>query len=422
MASTSTALDAAAQPEQPVQLPAEGPASGVAGSHIATEQQDEEASGSEDEDEDEDAATERRRRRAEKAVAAAAAAAAAEAAAAEAAAAAATAAAAASRPPRPFAPGLKPRIFVISGSSGYGYEILSEEDVGRYQHAVCALPGGRHKVEEAWGAAEPGSTSHSFVVSIPQHAEVLAPLPLADASHPVSAPGCGSGGLSALLRPSVLHLSSDVGGCTGAGEDGPGGEPQPALGLKLPPSTAVAPPGAAAAGSAGMGTLMVGFGLGGSTGRAIAGDGAGAAAAPVMVVREVTEAPQMTPELTDAVAAALARHAAVEAERGAAIEAASAGAASDQRCDAELTLAAEVEDELAGVIAQLQQQQAAMEGPEQQGAQPQALASGKEQACLAAAQATLADAAAVVEVQRQAEEEAAAAVAAEAAAKRKVKR
>lgn len=351
-------------------------------------------------DDDEDAEAAAQKQREAEAAAAAAATAAAAAAAEEAAA---ELAARLARPPRPFAPGVKPRLFVVFGGTGEGYELLDTDQLMAYERAAAAVPGSRHDVLPVHGAPEPGSSSHAFICCHPQQAAELQPLPLADVSRPI--PVLGGGGLPALKHPSTVHVSRDAGGCPDAGKAaGAGGGYAPALGLRLPQATAIVPVAVAAAGSAGRGTLMVDRVVAGGMGVSAGG---GAGSPPVVVVREVTQLPMMTADMAAAVEAALTRHAAAAVEREALALALARAVPEVLLSDEQQQEASEVGVELAEVAEQLLTQRAAI---------------GKEQVCEEAVAAAVRDERMRAEEERRKVEEAAEAAAAEAAANRKVKR
>jgi len=407
-AAPATAASAGVEQQQPVQSTEEhrrgkdGDQSGSEADRLSEEEED-------DDDNDEEASEARRRRRA--AAAEAAAAEAAAHAAAEAEAAALAAARARVKPPKPVAAAVAPRLFVISGSTGNGSELVDARDVKAYATAVATLPGSRHNTQPLHGAAEPGTLSHAFISYHPQRCPELEPLALADATRPV--PVASGGGLPALRRPWTVAISRDAGGCAGAGgAPDDYGRPLPALGLRLPQATAILPPAAAAAGSVGAGTLRV---VG-----AVGNGGGGGTAQPVMVIREVVELPVMTAEQREAAEAVLAG-AAAEGGQATAVAAvaqpAVVGPESGEAAPAD-DAAAEVQAELAGVLEQLgtQVQQPVMD---QQWVAP---AADKEEACEAAAVAALQDNQSRAEAAELQLEQAAAAAEAEAAASRKVKR
>lgn len=268
------------------------------------------------------------RQAAEAAAAAAAAVAAAEAAAAEAAAA---AAAAARRPPPAVARGVKPRLFVIDRKTGSGYEVLSAAAVEQYTSyadsaaaaatasadgeaaretsvPAHALPIGcrmRHEQQQAVGAAEPGTICHSFLCSYSPVSPLLQPLELADPAVAVPVQVDPASSLVSLRRTDVF---------VPAQQRQQQQQLCPAQGLRLPRVAALNPGyvlsiGQSAAVEPAAGTVQHTIGSGSSllatrlhasqaTNKRAGGPfGSSSVASEVLVVREVLELPQLTPEL-----------------------------------------------------------------------------------------------------------------------------
>lgn len=241
------------------------------------------------------------------AAAAAAAQAAAEAAAAEAAAAAA-AEAAAQAMPKPVAPGIKPRLFVVDPASGSGYEVLASEAVEQWVAAVRSQPGQQHLQQQALGAEEPGTTCHTFLSSYAPSSSSLQPLQVAQPKQVLSLPVNPDQDLVSLRR---VHTVVQP-------------EWQAGQGLKLPRIAALNPWDQASAGAAAWegGAVLNGQGSSEpavSTGLAAtrlpdagpcgsASQPAGVCGPPgqVVVVREVLELPELGPDVQEKVAAAVA--------------------------------------------------------------------------------------------------------------------
>lgn len=254
---------------------------------------------------------------ARKAAAAAAAQAAAEAAAAEAAAAE-EAAAAAGAVPKPIAPGIKPRLFVVDPISGAGYEVLPWEVVDRYAAVVNTQPGHQHMQQEALGAEEPGTVCHTFLRNCPHKAPALQQLEVAQPTQVLPVQVDPDQSLISLRRVQTVAQA----------------ECQAGQGLKLPRIAALNPwhlahaaaaaamdvsDDAASASAAGLGSMLrsrpeafaglaatrlpQGGASGGADGTVAA---VGGAAGQVVVVREVLELPELGPEVQEQVAAAVA--------------------------------------------------------------------------------------------------------------------
>lgn len=251
---------------------------------------------------------------AKRAAAAAAAQAAAEAAAAEQAAAEAAAAAARAKP-KPVAPSIKPRLFVIQPRTGCGYEVLPADVVEQHAAWVSAQPGHQHLQQEVLGADEPGTSCHTFLESYSHKPPALQPLQ-------VAAP--------TLALPVYVDPDKSLVSLRRAGTVVPA-EWQSGRGLKLPRIAALNPWHLAQAAAGTLGDAVAGTAAGandnneasvylgtaatrmpGSSG-ALAGSGAGAPAGEgsagcseqVVVVREVLELPVLGPEAQDKVAAAV---------------------------------------------------------------------------------------------------------------------
>jgi hypothetical protein len=259
---------------------------------------------------------------AKRAAAAAAAQAAAEAAAAEQAAAEAAAAAARAKP-KPIAPAIKPRLFVIQPYTGSGYEVLAAGAVEQHAAWVSAQPGHQHLQQEALGADEPGTTCHTFLEIHTHTSPALQPLQVAAPS---------------LALPVHVDPQQSLVSLRRAGTVAPA-EWQSGQGLKLPRIAALNPWHLASAAESGtLSDAGVAIAAGardshaghvvqepsgyqgtaatripGSSPGVPAGCGAGASAAEglagcrgqVVVMRELLELPVLGPETQDKVAAAV---------------------------------------------------------------------------------------------------------------------
>jgi hypothetical protein len=244
-----------------------------------------------------------------------AAAAAAEQAAAEAAAAAAVAAqaaaAAARAVPKPVAPGIKPRLFVVDSASGSGYEVLPWEVVDQYAAVLSTQPGTQHMRQEAMGADEPGTVCHTFLSSYTHKAPVLQPLEVAQPTQVLPVEVDANQSLVSLRRVETVVQS----------------EWQAGQGLKLPRIAALNPwhlahaaalPGDTPHGADGPGSSGTASGYEGLAATRLTGSGAAAAGGSsmgegqvssggqVVVVREVLELPELGPEVQEQVAAVIA--------------------------------------------------------------------------------------------------------------------
>jgi len=227
------------------------------------------------------------------AVAAAAAEAAAVAAAAEAVAADAVAAAARAAP-KPVAPGIRPRLFVVDAKSGSGYEVLAAEVVERY--AAVARPGHQHLQQEAVGAEEPGTVCHTFLNSHTCCSCALQPLELAQPTQVLPIQVEPEQSLVSLKRVQTVVQA----------------EWQTGQGLKLPHIAALNPwhLAATAAGSFGSDVAAASAGLAATRlpqGVSVGGQGSGldAAGGQVVVVREFVELPVLGREVQEKVQAVL---------------------------------------------------------------------------------------------------------------------
>lgn len=239
---------------------------------------------------------------AKKAAAVAAAQAAVEAAAAEAAAAE-EAAAAARALPKPVAPGIKPRLFVINPGSGAGYEVLPREVVDRFVASVSAQPGHQHMQQEALRAEEPGTICHTFLSSHAHRSTAMRPLEVAQPKQVVPLQVDPSQSLVSLRRVQTVATA----------------EWQAGQGLKLPRIAALNPWHVASAAGAAAGAApgdcascelgavggLAATRLPGAAG-GISGPGAGGCGNQAVAVREVMELPKLGPEVQEQVAAAVA--------------------------------------------------------------------------------------------------------------------
>lgn len=239
---------------------------------------------------DEELATRAAAAAAEAEAEAAAAAAAAEAAAAEAVAAAARAA------PKPVAPGIRPRLFVVDAKSGSGYEVLAPEVVERYAAVASTQPGHQHLQQEAVGSEEPGTICHTFLNSHTCRSCALQPLELAQPTQVLPIQVQPEQSLVSLRRVQTVVQA----------------EWQTGQGLKLPRIAALNPwhLAAAAAGSFGSDVAAAPAGLAATRlqqGVSAGGQGSGldAAGGQVVVVREFVELPVLGPEVQEKVQAVL---------------------------------------------------------------------------------------------------------------------
>lgn len=251
---------------------------------------------------------------AKRAAAAAAAQAAAEAAAAEQAAAEAAAAAARAKP-KPIAPAIKPRLFVIQPHTGSGYEVLPADVVEQHAAWLSTRPGHQHLQQEVAGADEPGTICHTFLDSHAHKAPALQPLQVAEPTLALPVYVDPDQSLVSLKRAGTVALA----------------EWQSGQGLKLPRIAALNPwhlAHAAAAASSedeacyataaaegtsqhvpssyeGIAATRVTSSSTGAPAGVSAAAGAGNSTGQVVVVREVLELPVLGPETQDKVAAAL---------------------------------------------------------------------------------------------------------------------
>ena len=194
-------------------------------------------------------------------------------------------------PVQPVAASIKPRLFVIQRDGG-GYELLDPEVFTRYAvAAVLVHPDCIHKTEQLQGGQEAGMLCHTFLYPKAVVNPGLQPLPLADTCKAVpcevKVPAC----LTSLQRPTHLELplhETDVPGdgyVAASGSTVMGAAVQlPAQGLKLPRIAAVSP--ANQGGSSGRTRTAAGTG----------GVAEGKGAVAVVVVRQVMEWPELTPE------------------------------------------------------------------------------------------------------------------------------